>query len=606
MRKWPTLLLLALLLSLALTLAACSKPRRAPTPEVPAPQPPATGEPIQRCAQPEPVAQPGLKTIRLYYNCVDDPVPAPPRPVYRQVDQAEAGVARALQELLKGPTAEEQQAGYNSWFSDRTSGLLRSAMLDPDGRLTVDFADFSHIIPNASTSAGSALLISSLRATIFQFPQVQEAELQFGGSCEAFWHWLQSDCQPLTRLSQGAPAAVISFHVTAAARTSRPGETLYLEHGDSLTVTLHFPQPMERRSVGAALRTRLPEGSTVAWVDDRQLTVSLPAGDSFLLSAEGARTADGSGQIGAGHVAVERPPQVSIALYSPDQLLDGQTQPQQLWQHRFWLNGITLAPDGETALLYQGDPHIYGPIPHLLHLPTGRRQMIDQAEDAYYGYAGWLSDGRLLLAGRVTLLGSGNGESMQRIATPAGFAYRPSPDGRQLAVGGGSQITLVDLTTGAARLLDYHFRKGYQGPGMTFAWSPDSRFIAGTDHDREGAPESPRRVRMIEAATGLQTSTIDGQVLEAWLATGDLLVRDSLPAPGQEPAYRLVDSAGNEKARWTGWVQPSPDGRFLLRSEVVEGRYQSTMTEIATGRTALFHPSGYPRWTQSSQIMAVR
>lgn len=100
----------------------------------------------------------------------------------------------ALRELLQGPTEAERQSGLSSFFSAETAGLLQGVSLDDDGRATVEFADFSDIIPNASTSFGSTMLLRALNATVFQFPRVQSVEYRFGGSCEAFWNWLQRDC----------------------------------------------------------------------------------------------------------------------------------------------------------------------------------------------------------------------------------------------------------------------------------------------------------------------------------------------------------------------------------------------------------------------------
>jgi hypothetical protein len=66
----------------------------------------------------------------------------------------------------------------------------------------VDFGDFSGIIPNASSSLGSTILLGELNATVFQFPAVRSVEYRFEGSCDAFANWLQLDCEKLR-----APAA---------------------------------------------------------------------------------------------------------------------------------------------------------------------------------------------------------------------------------------------------------------------------------------------------------------------------------------------------------------------------------------------------------------
>lgn len=96
----------------------------------------------------------------------------------------------AFEELLAGPTPEEAEAGYTSWFSEETAGMLRSVEVS-DGVARIDFEDFSGIIPNASTSCGSAALLEQLERTAEQFPEVRRAVYSFDGDVEAFYGWLQ-------------------------------------------------------------------------------------------------------------------------------------------------------------------------------------------------------------------------------------------------------------------------------------------------------------------------------------------------------------------------------------------------------------------------------
>lgn len=105
----------------------------------------------------------------------------------------------ALEQLVAGPTADEQATGLRSWFSSETAGALREVRVDDAGLAEISFTDFSTVIPNASTSAGQRQLLAELEATVFQFREVTSVELQFEGSCAAFWGWLQSTCIPLER-----------------------------------------------------------------------------------------------------------------------------------------------------------------------------------------------------------------------------------------------------------------------------------------------------------------------------------------------------------------------------------------------------------------------
>lgn len=83
---------------------------------------------------------------------------------------------------------------WTSLFSERTRGRLSGAWIEPGGRAVIDLADFSALVPNASTSTGARRLLSELTATAFQFAEVTAVEYRFDGSCAAFWAWLGGTC----------------------------------------------------------------------------------------------------------------------------------------------------------------------------------------------------------------------------------------------------------------------------------------------------------------------------------------------------------------------------------------------------------------------------
>lgn len=116
------------------------------------------------------------------------------RAVPRRVEPP-AVLAGALRALLRGPTIAERRRGYGGWFSARTAGALRSVRIR-GGVAYVDLRDLSRVIPNASTSCGSALLLAQLDRTATQFPSVRRAVYSFGGSTRAFYEWLQRPAPP--------------------------------------------------------------------------------------------------------------------------------------------------------------------------------------------------------------------------------------------------------------------------------------------------------------------------------------------------------------------------------------------------------------------------
>lgn len=112
-----------------------------------------------------------------------------------------AELRTALEQLLGGPSDSSAAGDATSWFSAETADALRSVTVDSTGHATVDFHDLRPLIPNASSSAGSALLLDELNATVFEIDAIQSVEYRMDGSCDLFWEWLQYGCQTVTRES---------------------------------------------------------------------------------------------------------------------------------------------------------------------------------------------------------------------------------------------------------------------------------------------------------------------------------------------------------------------------------------------------------------------
>jgi hypothetical protein len=147
---------------------------------------------------PRPRPAPGQMEVTAYFTC-DAPGDGGVRGVYRLVPASPRVLDAALEALLAGPTGEERAGALSSFFSDATTGMLRSVTVT-DGHAVVDFEDLRPVIPNASASAGSARLLSELDATVFQFRDVESAEYRLEGSCTDFNEWLQfGGCEPRRR-----------------------------------------------------------------------------------------------------------------------------------------------------------------------------------------------------------------------------------------------------------------------------------------------------------------------------------------------------------------------------------------------------------------------
>lgn len=169
-----------LVLSL-LVLAGCSTVK----PPVLTPMPPQPS--IQTCDA-RPQAEPGEGKVLVWFHCGEEP-----RAVARAVPAGAEPIQAAYAELVKGPSAEEIQAGFGSWFKAETASSLRSLSLK-DGLLVVDLTDVRPLMNGASTSNGSRMLVAELGRTGAQFAAVEKMEFQLVGSCETFGEWIQTGC----------------------------------------------------------------------------------------------------------------------------------------------------------------------------------------------------------------------------------------------------------------------------------------------------------------------------------------------------------------------------------------------------------------------------
>ncbi|MCU0479335.1 MAG: GerMN domain-containing protein [Chloroflexi bacterium] len=142
-------------------------------------------------ATPTPPVQPSptTTTVRVFFVAGGTDPCGSVAPVVRQVT-GPVDPALALRELLRGPTDEEAAAGYTSLFGPPTADALQAVTI-VDGIAHVSFGDLRPVLPNASSSCGSAALLAALDATLAQLPGIRGARYSFGGDEAAFYEWLQ-------------------------------------------------------------------------------------------------------------------------------------------------------------------------------------------------------------------------------------------------------------------------------------------------------------------------------------------------------------------------------------------------------------------------------
>ena len=142
----------------------------------------------------EPVPPPETDTLPVWIHLTNDRFGDPCTevfPVPREVPLGDP-LTGALDALLAGPTVEEQAQGYGGWFSQDTAGMLRSVDV-VSGTVLVDLGDLRPVIPNASTSCGSAALLAQLNRTVLGVAEGVAPPVLYHleGDLEAFYEWLQ-------------------------------------------------------------------------------------------------------------------------------------------------------------------------------------------------------------------------------------------------------------------------------------------------------------------------------------------------------------------------------------------------------------------------------
>lgn len=166
-------------------------------------------------------------TVMVFFGTGDGSDCGATAPVERALPAGTEIIASALEALVAGPTAEETADGASSFFSAATAGSLRSATLD-EGLLLVDFVGLDTLIPNASTSCGSELLLAELTRTTLQFAEVERVRFQLDGSCDRFYEWLQRECTDYTATGSLVVSATLE---RATGSGCSPGATGQLPDG---------------------------------------------------------------------------------------------------------------------------------------------------------------------------------------------------------------------------------------------------------------------------------------------------------------------------------------------------------------------------------------
>lgn len=143
-----------------------------------------------------PPAPDGGTVLRVYYTCGTPAQPTPDAFVRRAVPTTDLVLTGTLQQMVAGPTAEEREAGYTSYFSNATADSFAGVSLDARVA-TVDFSGLD-VIEGIDSEPGSDFFLAELNANVFQFGTIDSVEYRLDGSCEDFFALLGQPCTAIT------------------------------------------------------------------------------------------------------------------------------------------------------------------------------------------------------------------------------------------------------------------------------------------------------------------------------------------------------------------------------------------------------------------------
>ncbi len=114
-------------------------------------------------------------------------------PVEREIPETRAVATAALNELFRGPTEQEKEQGYVSFFSWETRNILKNVRIE-EGTAYLNLEDLRTLVPGANSSCGSEQLRSQIEQTLKQFPTVDRVVYAINDSPRTFYEWIQVGC----------------------------------------------------------------------------------------------------------------------------------------------------------------------------------------------------------------------------------------------------------------------------------------------------------------------------------------------------------------------------------------------------------------------------
>lgn len=107
--------------------------------------------------------------------------------------------ARRPRTELLGPSGAEGAAGFFSWFSGATAGMLHGVELEPGGRAVIDFADLVRSSRGPARAPGPTCCSASSTPRCSSSRAWRRSSTASTAAATPFFEWLRMECHDRTR-----------------------------------------------------------------------------------------------------------------------------------------------------------------------------------------------------------------------------------------------------------------------------------------------------------------------------------------------------------------------------------------------------------------------
>jgi len=410
---------------------------------------------------------------------------------------------------------------------------------------------------------------------------------------------------PTASLPRHIAGTSVGLTLNGAALTQE-GSTQIVGDGPALVV-ITFPVAMNRASV----ERFVPRSASITWTDDRTLSLSIPATESFpAFKVAESTSEDGSTIVDIFFVNLAPSPALVVSMFSVDELLAGARAPRDsAVRVPSSAQAVRFSPDGGKVLMYQPSNMQFGdPATRIFDLATRSTIALTALVKGPLVAGAWAGNDRVVLVGNAVWTAASDGTGLHTVTDLRGLSAPRSAEvsaaGNYVALEWADKIAVVDLRSGSMRLISNHHDDCALPIG--FAWSQDETRLATLECD---ASTPAPIVRITEIQTGRIVKNIEGGDLGVVpLLTGDFAVpRDSSEqGEGSRRLFIVYSFDGTEKARYLGYaISASPNGRYLLDGSCCAGE-GSALTDLAASGQPKVGFAGAAAWLRDGRVVVIQ